>query len=84
MVMVVVMMMVLRGERRAGKHHQQQGSGKNLFHGTNVARGRRRRKRIQRAASRLEQVFRARLGSLTGLQTGVPSDGSWSLGWKPA
>ncbi len=36
---VVVMMMMTGGERRAGKHHQEQGSGKNLLHGTNVARG---------------------------------------------
>jgi hypothetical protein len=42
MMMVGVMgMMVHRGsERRGGKHHQQQGSGKNLLHGMNVARGR--------------------------------------------
>jgi hypothetical protein len=29
--------LVFRGEGRAGKDHQQQGGGKNLFHGTNVA-----------------------------------------------
>jgi hypothetical protein len=32
------MMMMRSGKNRAGKHHQQQGSGKNLFHGKNLAR----------------------------------------------
>jgi hypothetical protein len=38
MVMMVVVMMVNGGKSRAGKHHQEQGSGKNLLHGMNVAR----------------------------------------------
>jgi hypothetical protein len=42
-VTVVVMMMVLYGsEGRAGKQHQQEGGGKNLLHGKNLARGPRR------------------------------------------
>jgi hypothetical protein len=45
--MVVVMMVMMEmapwgGESRAGKHYQEQDSGKNLLHGTNVARGLRR------------------------------------------
>jgi hypothetical protein len=39
MMVVTGMMMVPRGsEGRAGKHQQEQDSGKNLFHETNVAR----------------------------------------------
>jgi hypothetical protein len=38
MIMVMVMMVLRTGKGRAGKHHQQQGSGKNLFHGSNLAR----------------------------------------------
>ena len=37
MVMVVTMVMAGR-ERGSGENHEKQGSGENLFHGTNVAR----------------------------------------------
>jgi hypothetical protein len=57
---VVVIAMALRGKRRAGKHHQQQGGGKNLFHGKNVAQERRQRKGIELPASRKERVRRGR------------------------
>jgi hypothetical protein len=44
MVMVVMMMMMRPGsEHRAGKYHQKQDSCKNLFHGLNVPRVRRKR-----------------------------------------
>jgi hypothetical protein len=43
MVIKVVVVMVFRGERRAGKYHQEQYGGKNLLHGTNLARTRCRR-----------------------------------------
>jgi hypothetical protein len=37
MVMVVTMVMA-GGECGSGENHEKQGSGENLFHGTNVAR----------------------------------------------
>jgi hypothetical protein len=49
-VVMVVMMVVMRrvGEYRTRcKHHQQQGCGKNLFHGSNVAQSGRRGKGTQ-------------------------------------
>jgi hypothetical protein len=49
---VVVAMVVAGGERWSGKHHQKQGSCKNLFHGTNVARRPLREKVIHHSASR--------------------------------
>jgi hypothetical protein len=54
----VVMMVMLRGGecRTRGKHHQQQGCGKNLFHGTNVAQAGQRGKGIPYPASREERV----------------------------
>jgi len=63
---MVVVMMVVVVVRRAGecrthcKHHQQQGCGKNLFHGTNVAQAGLPGKGIQYPASREE---RARAGA---------------------
>jgi hypothetical protein len=52
-VMVVVVTMVMAGgERWSGKHHQKQGSCKDLFHGTNVARRAGRGKVIHHGASR--------------------------------
>jgi hypothetical protein len=45
MVMMVMVVMVIGGsEYWTGKHHQEQGSGKNLLHGMNLARGAPRRK----------------------------------------
>jgi hypothetical protein len=79
MVVMMMVMMVLRGERRGSKHHQQQGNGKNPFHGKNVAQERRQRKGISRPASREE---RTRRGTPAGVKTGVPSGGSWPLGWR--
>jgi len=58
-----MMVMALGGERRAGKHHQQQGGGKNPFHGMNVAQAGRQRKRIERPASRKERARRGRPGA---------------------
>ena len=55
MMMVVAMVMMLRGRQGgAGKHHQQQDGGKNLFHGKNLARPRRRWKRFGPSASKEE------------------------------
>jgi hypothetical protein len=53
---VVMMVMMMAGRKhRAGKHQQKQGGKDNLFHGTNVAWTPRRRKCIQRSASREER-----------------------------
>jgi hypothetical protein len=40
---VMVMKVVFHGKRRTRKDHQEQDRGKNLFHGSNVARARRAR-----------------------------------------
>jgi hypothetical protein len=63
---LVLRVMVLGGEGRAGKDHQQQGGGKNLFHGKNVAQERRQRKRNERREPREERLRRA--VSLAGKQ----------------
>jgi hypothetical protein len=56
-VVMVAVMMVSRGSKgRGGEDHQQQGCGKILFHASNVALARVRRKTLQRPASREERV----------------------------
>ena len=55
--MVVMMVMPRGGEcRTRGKHHQQQGGGKNLFHGMNVAQAGQLGKGIPYSESREERV----------------------------
>jgi hypothetical protein len=66
--MMVSLVMVPRGcEGRDGKDHQQQDGGKNLLHGTNVARAPRRWKKAARSASKQEPVH----GRLQETRTGV-------------
>jgi hypothetical protein len=86
--MVTVMMMVGLGggEGWTGQHHQEQDSGKNLFHGTNVARKRPRRKRFEGRASKKETgkpepewTYRAKEGRSKSRNT--PFDG-WTMQGK--
>ena len=51
----ILRVMASGGEGRSGKNHQQQGGGKNLFHGKNVAQERRQRKRNERREPREER-----------------------------
>jgi hypothetical protein len=78
-VMVVMMMMRRGGEYRTRcKHHQQQGCGKNLFHGSNVAQA------ALRGKGGLGTPHQERNGCVPKYETGVPGDRSTLPEWKTA